>query len=247
MDNGEQLIAKYFSHGLNSSELEELRALLKENENLRKQFEFEKNVQSAVQHSEFERLNKVMDEMELEIQDSTEFKQTGEAKIKKLPVWRVAAAIAFLVCLGLFALKIVSPGGSKIADSYYSLYPNTSFNITRGQAIESKEALAFTAYEERDFENAIKYFISIDDEDKNDYIWFYLANSYFETKELEEAIKNYEKSIGMESFVPESHWYMALAYLKQNEKEEALAQLNLLINNYKYKQKEAKELSKKIR
>lgn len=253
MERAEILIDKFFIKGLNSDEQQELETLLKNNPLLNEQFEFEKNLQTAVQEKEFDRLTAKMDELETEIVSETQKKTTeltpkGKTRVL-FPKWmRVAAVFVGLLTLGYFTFDAIMPENTiQLADNYYESFPNISYNIKRGQSIKSKEALAFTAYEEKDFKNAEKYFSSIKEEDRKDFIWFYLANSQFELGKYQQAIDNYKTSIQKQAFVSESYWYSALTHLKMKDKNKAKTALKTLIDKHNYKQAEAKELLRKIK
>ena len=83
--------------------------------------------------------------------------------------------------------------------------------------------------------------------DKN-YLNFYKAQSYinlnnnFEAKQLfKSIIKNNQK------FTAESHWYLALIFIKEKDKIKSVFYLNNLVRNFDYKNEEAKALLKQLR
>ena len=131
---------------------------------------------------------------------------------------------------------------NQIFDIYYEKYPNIHDPFTSENQLP---ATAFQQYEAGNYNLAITGLDSIlNANPAQKFASFYLGLSYFETGEYKKAIAPLQDAIDSRSnlLVAPALFYSALAYLKLNKKEEALAQLNLIKKRHDYYYPRSREL-----
>ena len=112
-------------------------------------------------------------------------------------------------------------------DTYFDTYPNLILPTTRGgQENGGILEKAFFNYDRRQFEEANRAFETYLQNNKDSRISFYQAMGLMNSRKLEEAKKilvSVEKSEN-ESFeyMQETRWYLALLYLREGNKENAV-------------------------
>lgn len=233
----EDLIYGYFSNSLTPNEEQLFESLLADDAEFKEQFNFEKNVQRVIKEREREQLKSKLKSFESEI------KRVEEGDEKTLWFnWKIAAAVLLFMSAGWFGYDaLFGVNNLELYTSNYDSYPNTVYAITRSDTVNSIERQAFVAYEAQDYNVAITHFSSIDN--PKNYISFYKAQTYLQLGDLEKAKELFNKNTTEASpFITESHWYLALIYLKQNDRVQAKKELKLVLKNPKYKREEAKKL-----
>ncbi len=235
----EEWIDKYYLNELTVEELEEFEQLLQTDDELRKEFQFQNDLSISIKSLEKDGLKSKLQQHEKEKQIR---KNSGWKK------WLVAASIAVLIGVaGISYFKLDSPNYDKLYAENYEAYPNTEFNITRGENNPSPEYHAFTAYESGNYKQAILLFSELKKSNASEYLDFYLAQSFLANENHEKALSLFEEIIrNQEAFSGESYWFAALAALKLNKKTSAQKHLRYLVSSGGYKSGQAQELLKKL-
>ena len=238
----EQLLQSYFSNSLTKEQRILFNHLLENDASFLEQFNFEKNLQRAIVKNQKQDLKDKLERFETEV---SPVKKSTKNKFQK---WYVAASIVLLIGIGSMAYYGFSgPNYDNLFDNNFQTYPNTVFEITRGESVESLERDAFAAYELKDYKTAIEKFDKISEYDKKEYLDFYSGLSYLNLNELENAKESFQKVISANSsFVDESHWYLALIYLKEKDNTNAVNTLQQIVAKYDYKKVRAEELLKEL-
>ncbi|MGB5436784.1 MAG: tetratricopeptide repeat protein [Maribacter sp.] len=239
----EELLYKFFSNQLTEEQKKTFHQLLETDVEFKAQFEFENDLKRVIKKNQNENLKHKLIGFEKEI----------NAKDKNNPSkwtfsnWSIAASIALLVGLGWLGYNLMSgPNYSKLYAANFQEYPNTVYTITRGEGEETKEREAFVAYESGDYDTALQNFAQISVDNK-EYLDFYRAQSHLNLNELEDAKKDFQKVIAADTnFVGESYWYLALIYLKEKDKENAVGSLQILTTKYEYNKGKAEALLKEL-
>lgn len=237
----EQLLYRYFSNDLAPEQEEQLNALLATDSEFKEQFDFEKDLQKAIRNKNAKELKSKLADFEREISQDTSVRSLPRRKTRNLAI---AASVALLVGLGWFGYdNFFVMDYDDLYNDNFQEYPNTVYAITRGDTVESLERKAFAAYENGEFEAALSDFNKIPNSDKQPYMDFYKAQSYLQLGKLAEAKEHFEKNIRADGqFAAESHWYLALAFLKEKDKASAVLHLKKLISEYDYNTEKASEL-----
>lgn len=155
----------------------------------------------------------------------------------KSVIYALAAAIVIaLVVVGAhFIMQTETHVGDQLFASYYSTYPSV-LNSRSADAVSVEEQLirnAFKYYDHKNFKKAATHFNNLLTFDsKNHMAMFYLAISYIELENYTEAEIYLNKLLGNQNqiFWEQSHWYLSLVYLKQNNTEKAVELLQIIID-----------------
>ncbi len=240
----EVLLTKYFSNRLTEEEQRQFEGFLDSDAEFKAQFDFEQNLQRAIKNKESQGLKAKLISFEKDIATET----PKSASKKSYRYLAIAASIALLI--GLAWMGYNDGSSSKYEDLYaanFLEYPNTVFTITRSDANESLEREAFVAYESGKYTVAIEKFNQIPSEEQQPYIDFYRAQSYLNSGAYDQAKEYFKKTIAKtDAFVAESHWYLAMIALKEEDKTSAIADLKKLTEGYDYNKKRALELLKNL-
>jgi len=238
----ELLLYNYFSNQLTPEQQRLFKELLQTDADFKQQFDFEKDLKQVIGEKEVGKLKAKLVGFEKEVsKDATPVRTLTRTNYRK---WAMAASVALLIGLGWFGYQnFAGPDYDKLYDDNFQHYPNTVYAITRGESTETMERAAFSAYELGDYQTAIRNFNSIPKTDSNGYLDFYLGLSHLNLGQTDEAKAFFEKVIASNAeFKPEAHWYLALAALKQEKKEEARRYLETLVSTYDYNKEKAKQL-----
>lgn len=236
----ELLLYNYFSNHLSEDEKQVFDNLLETDDEFRAQFNFERDLKRVIKDDKNQDLKMKLFEFEKEIENQIPVKNSTN----RFRQWSIAASIVVLFGLGIFGYNTFF--GKEYGDlynTYFQEYPNTVFEITRGESVESLEREAFTAYELKDYMTAIENFDRISEPDKKNYLDFYIGLSYLNLNQLNKAETFLSKTIAENTdFMAEAHWYLAMTYLKMEEKQKAIVELNKLVKDYNYNRELATNL-----
>ena len=235
----ELLLQSYFSNSLTKEQRILFDQLLEEDASFLEQFNFEKNLKRVIAENQKQELKTKITQFETEISSKSVPVKIFSAK--KFQKWYVAASIVLLIGIGSMAYYGFSgPNYDNLYDNNFQTYPNTVFEIARGESIESLEREAFTAYELKDYKTAIEKFDKISESDDREYLDFYMGISYLNLNQLDRAETFLSKTIAENAdFTAEAHWYLAMTYLKMKEKRKAIVELDKLVKGYDYNRERA--------
>jgi tetratricopeptide (TPR) repeat protein len=152
--------------------------------------------------------------------------------------WLQAAAV-LLIGLVTYALWPNTVDEQELFASHFEVYPNIIMPTVRGEMANDStlKALAFRAYDQKQYEEASLLFNRIDNKDVN--ILFYLGNCYLANNQAEKALPLFEKVLSeYEVFDEQAEWYIAVSYLKLEERGRASEALKKVVaGNSAYKEK----------
>lgn len=152
--------------------------------------------------------------------------------------WLQAAAV-LLIGLLVYIFWPVSVDEQELFATHFEVYPNIIMPTVRGEVINDStiKALAFSAYDQKKYEEAAALFSSIDQKDAT--VLFYLGNCYLASNQAERALPLFEKVLNeYEVFDEQAEWYIAVSYLKLEERERAKQALEKVVaRNSAYKDK----------
>ena len=152
-----------------------------------------------------------------------------------LQAFKIAAAILLL----LTAIYFINPYGKanhdKQFDQYMIDYPvelvergGTSDDIKSQEKYKATLKVALKAYSENRYEEAIESFEKIEDPDQK--LQLNLASSYLRTKSTSKAIEILRPLCSSRDakVADNANWYLALAYVQQNDIQRAIDLLNVI-------------------
>jgi tetratricopeptide (TPR) repeat protein len=151
-----------------------------------------------------------------------------EARV--VPLWRktwlqVAASLSILaLCAYLLWPRPADP--KELFAEYFEPYPNVIMPTVRGdlKGDTALKARAYKAYDLENYKEAIALFEEVDQKDEG--VLLYLGNAYLANGDAARAIRLFEKVIAeYEVFDEQAEWYLALAWLRGGDKEEAVKTL----------------------
>ena len=154
-------------------------------------------------------------------------KRQQKSKVRKL-VMSITSIAAIIVIVFSFNIYQDNRRMDKLFETYYTPLEYDSQLMSRGDDTISLElASAMESYQNKDYATALKKFETISNVDENYLI--YKAICLLETEQTEDAITLLEKLVangeGTE-YYQQACWYLALAYLREHESDEALNILN---------------------
>jgi hypothetical protein len=218
----EILLEKYFEGQLSTDEKQLFDEALKNDEDFKTAFEFEKDVKDGIHLLERDSLKKML----------KGFEEKPQKKVIHLRNWLWLGAAAMLtIGISLWLSFDNQANSDELYLSYYQTYPNVVAPIVRGENIQDEKHKAFEAYEQEKYQLASTLFHQIFEKAKEEYAVFYEAQSYFglgKTQKGIQLLENFNFSDGRYPFKTQQQWYLALGYLKLKNLEKAKQYLQAL-------------------
>lgn len=152
--------------------------------------------------------------------------------------WLQAAAI-LLIGLLAYIFWPISVDEQELFATHFEAYPNIIMPTVRGKVTNDStiKALAFRAYDQKQYEDAAVLFNRIENKDVN--ILFYLGNCYLALEQPNKALPLLENVLNnYDVFDEQAEWYLAICFLKLEERERATQALRRVVTrNSAYKDK----------
>lgn len=236
--NHTNLIEKYFSKKLTEIELEEFDALYKNNPVFKDEVDFLNNVKTVSEKEDADNFKSQLKVFE---------EEAISKKVRNKNAWiKPFAAIAaiFLIALTVVFFRQTPINEDALFASYFEVSKNVSAPIVRSEHEETTVNNAYIAYAESNYTEAALLFEEAYQNSKASELLFYQGNALLANNDLEKAIETFNEHLNYKDILTNrSHWYLALAYLKNKDLISAKQELNTLINSGEvFKLKEAKSL-----
>ncbi|CAM1350005.1 tetratricopeptide repeat protein [Tenacibaculum halocynthiae] len=161
----------------------------------------------------------------------------------------VAASIAVLISfIGYSLIVNQKTSTDDLYAEYFESYRNVIQPITRGVESKNNSTKAFEAYEKGNYKKASTLLIKAYSEDKNNAYLLYQGISFLQLNNSDKAIEVLNKQLEItDKFNIKTHWYLALAYLKNNEVIKAKKSLEKVLDSSgDYKKQEAKSILRNL-
>ncbi|MBD1261578.1 hypothetical protein HZY62_13320 [Maribacter polysiphoniae] len=237
MSKQEDLIEKYIQNRLSPEERVMVDELLHNDIDFQKELTLQANLKKAIRKEDDDRFRDLISELE------------SKAKIEK-PItrrsyvkWLAAASVLLFVGLTYFLTMDQKVSTDDLFASYFEPYRNVVQPLQRGDGYQDEKTLAFLAYERGEYDTAISLFSNLYSTTKEPYYLFYKANALLKLKKANEAVPLLLEHLKTNDTLTEkTTWYLALAYLKMNDRPNARKTLEKVIADGKYKSTEAKKL-----
>lgn len=214
------LIDKYIQKKTTTEELEKIRQLVKEDPAFKNELYLQLELRTAIKREETQKLKKRLQNLEQKKRNKPSFSL----------VWKVAAV--FILGLGFLWFFNLSPDYERLYTENFEPYPNIiSPSVRDKQPAESIKEKAFNYYDNRNYKEAAKAFDALYKEEELPYAYFYYGMSLMADHQIEKAIATLESPDWEipEKFQDQTHWYLALGYLKTKDKDKAIPYLEKVI------------------
>ena len=234
------LIHNYLHQTLSEEERNELERLLENDPEFKATSELENDLHAVLVDSGKEHLKQQFVDFENRGQEVT-------SETSSPSFLRYAVAACIIIGLSVFISKsfINTTSTDDLFAQNFEPYQNIVKPIERGEGIDTPQEEAFFKYEMKDYETAIKGFEAEFEKTNDSYYLFYMANAYLALDTPNKAIPLLEKhQTFKDDFYEKSRWYLALAYLKEGNKEKSSMLLKEISNSTGYAHKQAKTLLK---
>ncbi|HUH27311.1 hypothetical protein [Gelidibacter sp.] len=241
MTINEKLLENFFSNNLTEAELQEFDNQYATDKDFKKEVDFLKNVRVVSETEDHELFKNQLANYETEISPK---KASLNAKWLK-PMAALAAILIVALSVTFLANKDTK---DHLFSTYFEPSKNVSAPIVRAEIDGQLAGKAFIAYSEADYKHAIPIFQKAFKETENPELLFYEGNALLAQDNAQEAIEVFKTHLSYsDALTNRTHWYLALAYLKANQLDEAKQELKTFINSEEtFKKTEAKSLLKKL-
>ena len=238
-------IEKYNAGEMDDAEKQWFIKELDDNEKLRKEVELRRLTDIVLKNSDLINLRNKLATIEKNREAPIPAKKPGRhINIK------YAAAIAGFVLIGSIALlSNRHMNSNEIADRFYKPYDATS-SLRSEETVKNLDyKLALEYYNIHDFRNAAIYFNKVLASDPGN-MHSELLNgiSNFENQNYPEATGSFSKVIADNNnyYIDHAQWYLALCYLKTDEKLKAIDQLSIIEKSKTIYRKDARKILKSL-
>jgi len=236
------LIEKYFSKKISKEELSEFNHLYEKNPEFKQEVDFLNDLKT-VSETEYDAQFKnqlASFESEFTAQEKRSF-----AKYLK-PLIAVAAILAIVLSINFFVNLSINEDA--LFTTYFEPSKNVSSPIVRSETEGTILNNAFIAYSEMNYKQAIPLFKKAYQDSKNSELLFYEGNSLLAIGDTENAIEKFEEHLKYSDVLTNrSHWYLALAYVKTKQLDNAKQELKVYLNSIEtFKKAEATSLLEQL-
>lgn len=240
----------YFIERYNAGEMDEaekqwFRKELKGNEKLRKEVDLRSKTDTVLKNQDLMNLRNKLNAIEKQRKEPIPVrKPTRTVNIK------YAAAIAGFIIIGSIALLSNRKlSNDEILDHYYKPYEAASASRSGEMVKNTDYSFALDYYKIRDYRNAALYFNKVLETDPGN-MHSELLNgiSNFEIRNYPEAQGSFLKVIAHNDnyYIDHAQWYLALCYLRTDEKMKALEQLAIIEKSKTIYRKDARKILRSL-
>ncbi|MEM9548061.1 MAG: tetratricopeptide repeat protein [Bacteroidota bacterium] len=217
-------IDAYFDNAMNAEERQSFLKELENNSKLKREFDFQLEVQQAISDPGYDEVNAVIEEVLYPRgRKSSDAKKNSNLK----SIFMYAAVIVFVLTLAFLFLQknnVAENTPAALVADYFEPYP--AYNTFRGESnIQGIIESAFQRYESGKFESASADFklLSTAHPENMAYL-FYEGNAQFALGNYQAARQLFQQVIDNETdlFVKQAKWYLALSYLALEDQNSAL-------------------------
>jgi len=240
----------YFIERYNAGEMDEAEKQwfmkeLKENEKLRKEVELRSRTDDILKNQDLMNLRNKLNSIEKKREESIPGKKSG----RRMGI-KYAAAIAGLAIIGSIALLSNRElSSNEIMDRYYKPYEAASNVRSDKLALNQDYNLALEYYNVHDYRHAAVYFKKVLESEPGNMRSVLLNGiSNFEIENYPEARISFITVIDDNNnyYIDHAQWYLALCYIKTDEKLKAIEHLTVIEKSKTIYRKNAKRILKSL-
>jgi len=238
-------IERYIAGEMDDAEKQWFIKELNENEKLRKEVELRRKTDAILKNQDIMNLRNKL----ISIEKSRESPLPSKKPGRHINI-KYAAAIAGFVIIGTIALLSNRQlGSNEILDRFYKPYEATS-SLRSEEMIKNQDyKLALEYYNIHDYRNAAIYFTKVLENDPGN-MHSELLNgiSNFENQNYPEAKGSFSKVIADNNnyYIDHAQWYLALCYIKTEEKQKAIDQLAIIKKSRTIYRKDARKILRSL-
>ena len=245
------LIERYLDQQMTEVEKADFEKLLEKDAELKEELGLHQQITTSLKGEKIHEFRHVLKETD---QNWKSVEAVPNTKVKKINFRRVIA-IAATVLLLIMAYQFFFVGGGQRSNDQLFADNFQPYQMLLSQRDISKEDIntllekAISTYTKGDFQNASLAFQQLAENDPEDISYsFYQAVSELGAKNSDEAIALFNGILaaGEHSFVEQSRWYLALAYMQKGDTMKAEKVLKE-IRSGQFKYAEAKQLLEKLK
>lgn len=209
------LVERYFEQTLSTEQKEALETRLRDDAELRKIFEQERQIIAAIRLDGLRKDLAFLEEREREL--------TARGREVYINTqWRYLAVAASIAIIALVLFKPWLSQSDRLFKQYFQAYPNVFETTVRGGEQAGTGAAAYQAYEQGDFETAADLFTILVRENNDPGVLLLLGNAQLMNDDTDKAQATLLKLLDEHnSLDDEAKWYLGLIALKEGRAEEA--------------------------
>lgn len=239
-------IERYNAGEMDDAEKEWFRKELNNNEKLRKEVDLRRRTDTILKNQDVMNLRNKLNAIEKKRAVPLPARKPG----RRINI-RYAAAIAGVVIIGSIALLSDRQLSSdEIIDRFYKPYEAES-SLRSEELVKNQDyKLALEYYNINDYRNAAIYFEKvIENEPGNMHSTLLNGISNFEIQNYPEAEGSFSKVIDDNNnyYIDHAQWYLALCYIKTDEKLKAVDQLAIIEKSRTIYRKDAKRILRSLK
>jgi len=239
-------IERYNAGEMDDAEKEWFRKELNNNEKLRKEVDLRRRTDTILKNQDVMNLRNKLNAIEKKRSVPLPARKPG----RRINI-RYAAAIAGVVIIGSIALLSDRQLSSdEIIDRFYKPYEAES-SLRSVELVKNQDyKLALEYYNINDYRNAAIYFEKvIENEPGNMHSTLLNGISNFEIQNYPEAEGSFSKVIDDNNnyYIDHAQWYLALCYIKTDEKLKAVDQLAIIEKSRTIYRKDAKRILRSLK
>lgn len=235
MDKNE-LISQYFTKKLSKESQKEFDQMMDSDSEFAKEVTFQKNLKAAIEKEDQDTVKQQLQDFEAEENSTSNYRN-----------WLVAATVIVLLGVSSFWYFNSAIDTEKLYAENFEPYRNVVQPIVRGETKTDLKTKAFTAYETKNYTEALDYFNELLKENPDETIAFYKANVLLKLNKTEEAIAILKTNLKTpDSLDAKNNWYLALAHLRLNNIDDAKEILINLNTTSSFKNKDVKGLLEQL-
>ncbi|GAB1858219.1 hypothetical protein MHTCC0001_30560 [Flavobacteriaceae bacterium MHTCC 0001] len=230
----DKLIDKFFAQTLNDEEQILFDELIVNDKSFLEELNFLKNLKRVAEVEDDNTAKAMVAEFEAEYQS-----KPSRFNFKPL---LVAASIALLIGITYFSTPS-QIDTEALFNENFEPYRNVVHPIVRSNDQQDLETQAFNYYEKGEYQKALQLFEQLYNKTKTPHYLFYKANALLKLNRPKDAIVELNAHLKTKDTLTEkTHWYLAMAYLKLDDKASAKKNLEQVVLQNTYNVKKAKHL-----
>ena len=248
----DELVEDYVKGSLSDAERSAFEERLHKEPELLKALEFEQYLHKTLELYEVERLKEHARTLLQQSKDSHSIRPIPERRTKIRRLWySTAAAILLLGAAAFWFYQVLySPSLEQITNRYLTeRYPAPV--VSKGAPRTAVWSEVISAYRQQDYETSIRLLqVLLDENNATTEQVFYLGLCYLyrEPANLDRALAYLQQARDANPtlYGEAVDWYMSLAYLKAEQRQEAKSALERVVGSSSWKQEEARDLLRKL-